>query len=85
VAPGALAVVAGREAVDADSRSSMHDYPLVSKLTGGMPAYPQKSSSGVETPRLTRSRNVAFATPWCRCDCESQLKMEIPISKEESR
>ena len=29
-------------------------------------------------PRSNPPRNVAFANPRCRCDCESELKMEIP-------
>jgi hypothetical protein len=41
----------------------MHDYPLASKLKGGMPAYPQKSSSGVENPSPHPVSNVAFANP----------------------
>jgi hypothetical protein len=29
-------------------------------------------------PRSNPASNVAFADARCRCDCESQLKMEIP-------
>jgi len=29
-------------------------------------------------PRTNPASNVAFANPRCRCDSESELKMEIP-------
>ena len=33
----------------------------------------------MERPRRSNpGSNFAFANPWCRCDCESELKMEIP-------
>jgi hypothetical protein len=24
---------------------------------------------------------LVLQTPWCRCDCESELKMEIPVNE----